>query len=38
MKLGRRLTCGAPLKDKMVQHVYAFEGGLIRAMEIRKGE
>lgn len=31
-----RDLAGAPLKDEMVQHVYTFEDGLIRAMEIRK--
>jgi len=30
----RNLT-GTVLKDAMVEHVYAFEGGLIRSMEIR---
>ncbi len=33
-----RDLAGTMLKDEMVQHVYAFEGGLIKAMEIRKGE
>ena len=28
---------GTLLKDEMVQHVYAFEDGLIRSMEIRRG-
>ena len=31
-----RDLAGTPLKDEMVQHVYTFEDGLIRAMEIRK--
>ena len=33
-----RDLAGASLKDEMVRHVYAFEDGLIRAMEIRTGE
>jgi hypothetical protein len=30
-----RDLAGAVLKDSVVHHVYAFEGGLIRSMEIR---
>lgn len=33
-----RDLAGAALKDEMVRHVYGFEDGLIRAMEIRRGE
>ena len=33
-----RDLAGAALKDEMVRHVYGFEDGLIRAMEIRTGE
>ena len=33
-----RATSCPVLKDQMVQHVYAFEDGLIRSMEIREQE
>ncbi|HEY5725287.1 MAG TPA: nuclear transport factor 2 family protein [Methylomirabilota bacterium] len=33
-----RDLAGATLKDEMVRHVYAFEDGLIKAMEIGQGE
>jgi ketosteroid isomerase-like protein len=33
-----RDLAGKVVKDQVVRHVYAFEDGLIRSMEIREGE